>query len=67
MKGGKETIFRNLSVNLRPKVEDKLEPHKTTAVEFLEEFDRVEYPRLEMPKELGGEIFVEEKVEVGSS
>lgn len=41
-KGGRETMFRNLSLNLRPKVEERLEPHKTTEGGVLEEFDRVE-------------------------
>lgn len=64
--GGRETMFRNLSLNLRPKVEERLEPHKTTEEEVLEGLDRVEYPRLEMPKGLEGEIF-EEEVEEESS
>ena len=51
--GGKETIFRNWLLNLRPKVEERLEPQRTTDMQFIEELDKldkVEYSRLAKQK-----------------
>lgn len=39
-KGGREIIARNLLLSLRPKVEDKLEPQRTTDVHCLLELDK---------------------------
>jgi len=50
-------------LNLRPKVEERLEPQRTTDVQLIEELDKldkVEYSRLAKPKGLEGEIWVEE-------
>lgn len=63
--GGNEIIFRNLSLNLNPKVEERLEPQRTTDVQYVLELgnlDLVEYPLLAEPHglERRGEVFVEE-------
>jgi hypothetical protein len=50
-------------LNLRPKVEERLEPQRTTDGQFIEELDKLdkgEYSRLAKPKGLEGEIWVEE-------
>jgi hypothetical protein len=49
----KRNYSSNLSLNLSPRVEERFEPHKTTVVENLEGFDRVEYSRLAKSKVYG--------------